>query len=83
MDMATREIVAGPEIVSRGFVYIKNSDELMENIRFALSDTMEAIREKNISEWSTIKKMIVTDLSNYVWHEMGRSPMILPIIQEV
>lgn len=83
MDMASREIVSGPEIVSRGFVYIKNSDELMENIRFALSDTMEAIREKNITEWSTIKKMIVTDLSNYVWHEMGRSPMILPIIQEV
>ena len=82
LDSATGELLAGPDIVSRGFVYVRGAEDLMESAREVLEYTMGRLEEKNITNWSQIKNEIKSGLSDFVWKETQRRPMILPIIME-
>ena len=76
-------ILAGPDIVSRGFVYVRESESLMEGAREVARDAVEECLERNITDWARIKTKIKDELSNYIWKKTKRNPMILPIITEV
>jgi len=83
MDRKTANIVAGPEIVTRGFVYVRESEELMEEIKTVAREELElCIRNKQF-EWSTIKSNVRESLMSYIYKKIKREPMILPIISEV
>ena len=83
LDSASGTVLAGPDIVSRGFVYVRDSEDLMDSARTVLNDTMDVLQEKNITDWNKIKGDIRDNLSDFVWHETQRRPMIIPIIMEV
>lgn len=83
LDKNTRETVSGPDIISRGFVYVKESEELMDELNTVVENILKECKEKNIVDWGTIKHNIREDLRNYVSRKIKRNPMILPIIMEV
>lgn len=76
-------VVAGPDIVSRGFVYVRESEELMENARQLVKKTLEECQDRKIREWSAIKVSVKDQLSSFIYKKTKRSPMILPIIMEI
>ena len=83
MDRENNYVVSGPDILSRGFVYEKESDELIEEERSVDEEALSAALEKNISDRGKLKSTIRDSLSDYVWKKTKRQPMILPIIMEV
>ena len=83
LDQASGYLVSGPDIVSRGFVYVKESDELMEEARELMTDVIENCLDRGITDWGKIKNSIKDSLGEYVWKKTKRRPMILPIILEV
>ena len=83
IEKATGKVVSGPDIVSRGFVYVRESEELMEESRERTSAVLERELQPNMREWNTIKGDIKDALSGFIFSKTGRSPMILPIIMEV
>ncbi len=83
LDQASGYLVSGPDIVSRGFVYVKESDELMEEARDLMTDVIEKCLDRGITDWGKIKNSIKDSLGEYVWRKTKRRPMILPIILEV
>lgn len=83
LDQASGYLVSGPDIVSRGFVYVKESDELMEEARGRMTEVIENCLDRGITDWGKIKNAIKDSLSEYVWKKTKRRPMILPIILEV
>lgn len=83
MIPGTGNVVSGPEIISRGFVYVKESEELMDGMKKAIIDTIYDLEERNVRDWSTIKTKVKDAASGYVFAKTKRSPMILPIIIEV
>ena len=76
------QVVSGPEIISRGFVYVRESENLMEELRKNVRKTLAELQEKNITEWSTIKSEIKDDIRDYLFQKNKRNPMVLPIIIE-
>lgn len=83
LDGATDELVSGPDIVSRGFVYVRESDELMDEARMIVNDAVENCLRRGITDWGKLKGSIKDSLSDYVWKKTKRRPMILPVIMEV
>lgn len=83
LEQASGELVAGPDIVSRGFVYVRESDELMEEAREIIESATLSCLNRGISDWGKIKSTIKDALSDFVWKKTKRRPMILPIIMEV
>ena len=83
LQSGTGQVLAGPDIVSRGFVYVRGSEDLMESARAVLIDTMDRCMDKNITDWTKIKNEIKDSLGDFVWKETQRRPMIMPIIMEV
>lgn len=83
LEAGSGQVLAGPDIVSRGFVYVRGSEFLMEEAKHVLNDTMELMMEKNITDWTRIKTEIKESLGEFVWRETKRRPMIIPIIMEV
>ncbi|MDD6202003.1 MAG: ribonuclease J [Lachnospiraceae bacterium] len=83
LDRASGYLVSGPELVSRGFVYVRESDELMEEARELLESVIENCLSRGITDWGKIKSSIKDALGEYVWKKTKRRPMILPIILEV
>ena len=83
LDRYNNMLLAGPDIVSRGFVYVRENEQLMEAAKNVVRDTLDYCSEKKITDWSRIKTAIRDDLSDFIWKKMKRSPMILPIIMEV
>ena len=83
LDSASGYLAAGPDIVSRGFVYVRESDELMEEARGILYNTVIEYLDRGITDWGKLKMGIRDCLSDYVWKKTKRRPMILPIILEV
>lgn len=83
LDGGSGELLAGPDIVSRGFVYVKESDELMEEARKVIEKAVLSCLKKNITDWGKIKGTIKDTLGEYVWKKTKRRPMILPIIMEI
>ncbi|MBQ4100996.1 MAG: ribonuclease J, partial [Oscillospiraceae bacterium] len=73
----------GPDIVSRGFVYVREAEKLMDEARKIVRQSVFECLEKRYKDWGTIKSRVKEDLSEYVYQSTKRSPMILPIIMEV
>ena len=82
IEKSTNEIVAGPDIISRGFVYVRESEELMVEARSLLSDTLANCSASELREWNSLKGKLRDALSDYIYQKTKRSPMILPIIME-
>lgn len=83
IDKRNRLIISGPDIVSRGFVYVRNSEELIEEVRKIVTNVVEKCLEKNITQWAEIKNNIRREVDNFVYTKMKRKPMILPVIVEL
>lgn len=83
MDKQHNSVIAGPDIVSRGFVYVRESERLMEEARDRISQALEKCETSGITEWSVIKANIRDSLGKYLYEKTRRRPMILPIIMEV
>ena len=83
MDSATGEIVAGPDVISRGFVYVRESENLMDDVKRMLREEVKKLEEHNVRDWSTIKSRLKDSLRDYIFAKTKRNPMILPIIMEV
>lgn len=79
----TGEIVAGPDVVSRGFVYVREAEDMMAQTRRIAKKSMETCMANNTREWGNIKTKIKDDVGDYLWQVTKRTPMILPVIQEV
>ena len=82
-DRSTQTLLAGPEIVSRGFVYVKESQDIIENAKEVVVKSFEKCQKEEIRAISQIKYQIREDLKSYLYNELGRDPMILPVISEV
>ena len=83
MDQRTGEIVSGPDVVSRGFVYVRESENLMDDLKRVIREQVHKLEENHISDWSTIKSTLKDELRDYIFEKTKRNPMILPIILEV
>ena len=83
LDSGSGQVLAGPDIVSRGFVYVRGAEGLMDDAQSVLNDTMEHLMDKGVTDWSKIKTEIRDALGGFVWKETKRRPMIIPIIMEV
>lgn len=83
MEKESGMVVAGPDIISRGFVYVREAEDLMEEAKAVVMEALTKCEEKHITGWSYIKGLIKDTLKNYLWQRTKRSPMILPIIMEV
>ncbi len=83
LEAGSGQVLAGPDIVSRGFVYVRNSEGLMEDARQILDDKMQYCMDNGITDWSRIKAEVKDVLGEFVWKETKRRPMIMPIIMEV
>lgn len=83
VDSATREVVCGPDIVSRGFVFVKESEELMRELTDVVSDAIENCYVNNVRDWSIVKAKCKDAASKFLYMRTHRSPMILPVIMEV
>lgn len=82
LDKTTGEVLSGPDIVTRGFVYVRENEDLIEDARNVVLDTLEEFRGKKSKNWTTLKGKVRDDLSDYIWRRMKRNPIILPIIME-
>ena len=76
-------VLSGPDIITRGFIYVKDSEDLMEALRYVVSDTLDHCRAKHIKDHSTIKTAIRNDLSSYLFKVTKRNPMIIPVVTEI
>ena len=83
IDRVTHEVVSGPDVVSRGFVYVKESEELINEINELVCDILERCYMNNVRDWNTIKTRIKDGVSRFLFTRTKRSPMILPIIMDV
>jgi len=76
-------IITGPDIITRGFIYVKESEELMEELRLVALEAIDRCQRKRVRDWTTIKTAIKNDLSGYLYKTTKRNPMILPVIMEI
>ena len=83
MDNQTGEIVSGPDVISRGFVYVRESENLMEDVKAFIREEIQDLENRHVREWSTIKSTLKDDVRDFVFNRTKRNPMILPIIMEV
>ncbi|WP_341877414.1 ribonuclease J [Defluviitalea saccharophila] len=83
IDKASNTVISGPDIISRGFVYVRESENLMDEARNVVKQSLNQCEQRQITEWSQIKSLIKDTLRDYLWQQTKRSPMILPIIMEV
>ena len=83
IEKASNTIVSGPDIISRGFVYVRESEELIDNARHLLASTLATCSIQDFREWNSIKTRLRDALSDYIYEKTKRSPMILPIIMEI
>ena len=83
VDSVTREVIAGPEIITRGFVYVKEAERLMDDTREVACDILERCYVNNIRDWGMVKSRVRDGLSRHLYEQTGRSPMILPVILEI
>ena len=83
MDSGTGEVIAGPDVISRGFVYVRESENLMDEVKAVVRKEIRNCEENGIRDWSTIKSTVRENLRDYVFAKTKRNPMIIPIIMEV
>lgn len=83
LDKYTNQLLAGPDIVTRGFVYVRESEMLIDDATAVVYEAVMKCLDKEVSDWSKIKAAIKDSLGDYIWKKMKRTPMILPIIMEI
>jgi ribonuclease J len=83
LDVYDGHVISGPDVVSRGFVYVRESEQLLEEVRKLALDILEDCADNNIHEWGIIKNRIKDEISKLIAQRTRRAPMILPILQEV
>ena len=83
LERETGQLISGPEIVSRGFVYVREADELIEEARLIVDEAVQACLDRGITDWGKLKSTTKDVLTDFVWKKTKRRPMILPIIMEV
>ena len=83
LERESNQLLAGPDIVSRGFVYVRESETLMDDCREVIHEALDMCLAKGVSDWNKIKTSIKDSVSEFLWKRTKRSPMILPIITEV
>ena len=83
LDGESGQVLAGPDIVSRGFVYVRDAGDLMDDAQAVLNTTMDHLMDRGVTDWGRIKQDIKDALGSFVWKETKRRPMIIPIIMEV
>ena len=83
IDTSMNAIAAGPDILSRGFVYVKENEEMMDQARDLLTEVLEECLEAGMHDWNSIKSTLKNELSSFIYKLTGRNPMILPIIEEI
>lgn len=83
IDSEDGHVVSGPDIVSRGFVYVREAEPLMDNIKARVEDILDDCYNENIREWGVMKTKIKDELSKLLYDKTRRSPMILPVIMEI
>ncbi len=83
MDSNSGTIIAGPDVISRGFVYVRESENLMDEVKSVIKNEIAKCEEKHITDWSTIKSNLRDNLKDYIFQKTKRNPMILPIIMEI
>ena len=83
LESGSSRVLAGPDIVSRGFVYVRGAESLMDEAKRVLDDAMEYCMDRNITDWGKIKTEVKEELGEFVWKKTKRRPMIMPIIMEV
>ena len=82
LERHSNVVLAGPDIVSRGFVYVRESEDLMEHAKEVVENALDSCLDRNITDWGKIKNVVKDALSDFLWKRTKRSPMILPIIME-
>jgi ribonuclease J len=83
ISSTTGEVVNGPDLISRGFVYVRESEALMDGARHVIDEELKKCFEKNIKDWASLKSSVKDTLSQYIYQSTKRSPMILPVFMEV
>lgn len=83
MDSKSGEVISGPDVISRGFVYVRESENLMDEVKMVVRDTIVNCEEAGTTDWATIKGNLRDDLREYIFRKTKRNPMILPIIMDV
>ena len=83
LDSGSGKIIAGPDVISRGFVYVRESENLMDDIKRLLRTELNKCEEKHITDWATLKSVIKEELGSYIYKKTKRQPMLIPIIMEI
>lgn len=83
MDKESGDILSGPELISRGFVYVRESEQLLDNARNVVNRSLDYCYDNNITDWSSIKNEVRDSLSRFLYQKTRRSPMILPVIMQI
>ena len=83
MDSSSGEVIAGPDVISRGFVYVRESENLMDDVKSVVKHEIRRCEEQGIRDWGTIKSNLKDNLRDYIFMKTKRDPMIIPIIMEV
>mgnify|MGYP000924117547 CR=1 FL=1 len=83
LERRTNRLLAGPDIVSRGFVYVRESEELMDDARRAVSEAVDKCLSGRHTDWNKIKLVIRDSMNDYIWKKTKRKPMVIPIIMDV
>ena len=83
LNVMNGQLISEPDIITRGFIYVKESEELMDSLREVAEEAIDRCRRKRIRDWSAIKTAIKNDLSGYLYKTTKRNPMILPVITEL
>jgi ribonuclease J len=76
-------LIAGPDIISRGFVYVRKSEDFLEEARMKVTDTLKICEKEKLTDWMLIKNHIRDTLSKYIYENTKRRPMIIPIVMEI
>ena len=83
LEKYSNQLLAGPDIVSRGFVYVRESEDLMEDARCLVEEAVDNCLNRGVTDWGKMKGVIKDSLGGFIWKRTKRNPMILPIIMEV
>ena len=83
INKESRTIAIGPDVVTRGFIYVRDSEEIIEEVKSVIKDTIYRCQREDISQWSAIKTLLKDSIGNLLYTKTGRRPMIIPIIQEI
>ena len=83
IDKATGAICSGPDIISRGFVYVRESEDLIESARKVAEERLYKCQKAKMKDWSSMKNAVRSDLQDYIYQQTKRNPVILPIFMEV